>query len=346
MRVLMTADAVGGVWTYALELADALAPAGVEVHLATMGQLPDAEQHEAAAASAAAGLHASHYTLEWEDDPWDDVARAGEWLLELADELEPELVHLNGYAHATLDWKAPVVVASHSDVVSWWRAVMRTPLPSWLETYRARVTDGLRAADAVCAPTYAVLDDLLQSYGVERPGFVVPNGRAAHTVDAPKEPLVVGLGRCWDEAKNVAALERAAARVPWQVVVAGPGTSAGRISQADAAALLARASVFASPARYEPFGLTALEAAHAGCALVLGDLPSQREVWGDAAFFVPPDEDDAIVAALVLLSGDDVLRSELAARACQRAARYTPAAMADALLGVYAAAGAASGVAA
>ena len=36
MRVLMTADTVGGVWTYALELAGALAPLGVDITLATM----------------------------------------------------------------------------------------------------------------------------------------------------------------------------------------------------------------------------------------------------------------------------------------------------------------------
>ncbi len=31
------------------------------------------------------------------------------------------------------------------------------------------------------------------------------------------------------------------------------------------------------PARYEPFGLSVLEAALSGCALVLGDIPSLRE---------------------------------------------------------------------
>jgi hypothetical protein len=41
MKVLMTADAVGGVWTYALELSGALARHDIEVVLATMGPLPD-----------------------------------------------------------------------------------------------------------------------------------------------------------------------------------------------------------------------------------------------------------------------------------------------------------------
>lgn len=38
-RILMTADTVGGVWTYALELAQALDSRGIQIALATMGRL-------------------------------------------------------------------------------------------------------------------------------------------------------------------------------------------------------------------------------------------------------------------------------------------------------------------
>jgi glycogen(starch) synthase len=337
MRILMTADTVGGVWTYALEVADALAPHGVEVHLATMGPLPDDDQRAAARAGAVAAVHGSGYALEWEDDPWEDVDRAGDWLVGLAREVRPDVVHLNGYAHAPLDWPAPVLVAAHSDVISWWRAVERTSVPPWLTTYRERVTAGLRAADAVCAPTQSVLDDLAANYAFHGPGSVVPNGRAPSGVVRAKEALVAGLGRFWDQAKNVSALERVADRLPWPVTVAGPGTAVGRLSQAQAAALLARASIFASPARYEPFGLAALEAAQAGCALVLGDLASQRELWDDAALYVAPEDDEAIASTLELLCSDDELRTEMATRALHRADRYSAEAMADGLLRVYAA---------
>jgi glycosyltransferase involved in cell wall biosynthesis len=82
------------------------------------------------------------------------------------------------------------------------------------------------------------------------------------------------------------------------------------------------------PAKYEPFGLSALEAGLAGCALVLGDIPSLREVWGDAATFVPPDDDAALLAALEALVRDRALRDAASERARRRAASYTPAAMA------------------
>src|SRR6185369_6695620 len=65
-----------------------------------------------------------------------------------------------------------------------------------------------------------------------------------------------------------------------------------------------RAAIFAHPARYEPFGLAPVEAALRGCALVLGDIPSLREVWGDAALFVDPTDDDALAGALRELAQD------------------------------------------
>jgi glycogen synthase len=335
MRILMTADTVGGVWTYALEVADALAPHGVEVHLATMGPLPDDDQRAAARAGAVAAVHGSGYALEWEDDPWEDVDRAGDWLVGLAREVRPDVVHLNGYAHAPLDWPAPVLVAAHSDVISWWRAVERTSVPPWLTTYRERVTAGLRAADAVCAPTQSVLDDLAANYAFHGPGSVVPNGRAPFGVFRAKEALVAGLGRFWDQAKNVSALERVADRLPWPVTVAGPGTAAGRLSQAQAAALLARASIFASPARYEPFGQTILEAALSECALVLGDVPSLRELWGGVAVFVPPDDSAALREVLAALIDHETLRRTLGHRARRRGLTFSAERMGDAYVSLY-----------
>jgi hypothetical protein len=40
----------------------------------------------------------------------------------------------------------------------------------------------------------------------------------------------------------------------------------------------------------EPFGLAVLEAAQAGCPLVLSDLPGFRELWDGAALFRRPVE--------------------------------------------------------
>ena len=43
-RVLMTADTLGGVWTYAIDLCRGLANYGVQVVMLSMGRLPDEHQ--------------------------------------------------------------------------------------------------------------------------------------------------------------------------------------------------------------------------------------------------------------------------------------------------------------
>jgi glycosyltransferase involved in cell wall biosynthesis len=99
---------------------------------------------------------------------------------------------------------------------------------------------------------------------------------------------------------------------------------------------LATAAIYALPARYEPFGLSVLEAALSGCALVLGDIPSLRETWQDAALFVAPDDHAALHEALVSLMHNPSERSRLAQAAFVRAHAFGPDRQGDAYLQAYA----------
>jgi len=341
-RVLMTADTVGGVWTYALELARGLAQQGDEVVLATMGRLPSTVQVAEASATSLVALETGEFRLEWMQDCWKDVERAGDWLLALERRYRPDVVHLNGYAHAALPWSAPTIVVAHSCVPSWWRAVKGEAAgPEWAE-YRTRVRAGLDAAACVVAPTAAMQEALVREHGPISSARVIPNGRdPGRFRPAPKEPFVLTAGRLWDEAKNIGALCKAASGLPWPVLVAGEpchpdhggvtaaegGTPLGLLSGAEMACTLSRAALYALPARYEPFGLSALEAGLCGCALVLGDIPSLREVWGDAALFAPPDDIPALHEALRRLICDETLRARVAARCRARALRFDADAM-------------------
>lgn len=330
-RVLMTADTLGGVWTYTLELIEALAPHGVEVHLATMGRALTAEQRAALEQTSVASVEESELAVEWMPDPWEQVDRAGSWLLELESELQPDLVHLNGFVHADQGWTAPTLVVGHSDVLSWWQAVHNEPAPATWHTYRDRVSAGLAAAGAVVTPSRDALVGLRRWFGAER-GTVIPNCRRDDWVEpVQKEPLVLAAGRVWDQAKNLELLAAAAVDVPWPVVVAGEGDPLGGAARflgplpfPELAGWLGRASVFAAPAKYEPFGLGILEAALAGCALVLGDIPSLREVWADAALYVDPTDRKALVTVLQHLATDEAMRTSYATRAQVRAAAYSP----------------------
>src|SRR5690348_164621 len=164
-RILMTVDVVGGVWSYALELARALAKHDVQVVMATMGPPLSRAQSLEALTIRNVELFESEYKLEWMQDPWDDLRAAGEWLLKLESTFRPDVVHLNGYTHAALPWKSPKLVVAHSCLYSWWRAVRRGDPPSEWNAYKAAVQRGLSAADLVVAPTRAMLNGLKEIYG-------------------------------------------------------------------------------------------------------------------------------------------------------------------------------------
>lgn len=349
--VLMTADAVGGVWSYAVDLAAALGARDVRVVLATMGaRLSDGQRAQVEALGATVVLEESAYRLEWMDDPWRDVESAGRWLLALEREYSPDIVHLNQFAFGALPFRAPTLLVAHSCVLSWWRAVHGEPAPASWQRYRDIVARGLRGATLVGAPTRAMLGTLRESYGYMEPGVVLRNGRDSRGLTpGVKCPVIVSAGRLWDAAKNLAALDAVAPTLPWPVRVAGSvehpdgGRCAatgvrllGQLPWRELAGELASASIFALPARYEPFGLAALEAALAGCALVLGDIPSLREVWGSTATYVPPDDHEAIGGALRALITDGPRRRRMAAAARDRALTFTPDGMAAACLAAYA----------
>jgi glycogen(starch) synthase len=344
----MTADAVGGVWTYVLDLAGGLAARGVGVTLATMGPPPSEAQRDAAEAVPALDLRVGAFDLEWMPNPWQDVEQAGKWLLEIEAKQDFDVVHLNGYAHGHLPFRAPVLVAGHSCVLSWFEAVKGEAAPPEFERYRSEVRHGLRSAGAVIAPSGAMLAALERHYGPLPAATVVHNGRdPSRFAPAAKESFILTAGRFWDEAKNLAALGAVAGSLAWPVLAAGLGQAPdgrqagnslrflGTVPSAELAALMGRAAIFALPARYEPFGLAALEAALSGCALVLGDIPSLREVWGDAALFVPPDDHEALRATLATLITGPSLRKEMARRARDRAGTYTVEAMTGSTLAVY-----------
>jgi glycosyltransferase involved in cell wall biosynthesis len=355
-RVFMTTGSAGGTWTCSLELARGLSAFGVEVDLATMGGPLSREQWSETEEIGGLRVFESDFKLEWMDDPWNDVRLAGQWLLKLNRNLKPDVVHLNGYSHAGLDWSAPTLVAAHSCVFSWWRAVKGCDPPVQWNEYRANVTRGLQAAGLVVAPSASMLRSLEAVYGPLPRKKVVPNCRGIERFKPGlKQEYVFSAGRVADEGKNFAALERIAGEILWPIFVAGdtgePRDAGGardrqgsdnlnlhllgRLSGDEIRAWFAQASIYAQPSRYQPFGMSILEAALSGCALVLGDLPALRETWDNAALFVPPSDHHALRDAVNELIIEQPLRKRMAIKARTRALGYRVDRTASAYLSAY-----------
>ncbi|MBM9593376.1 glycosyltransferase family 4 protein [Roseitranquillus sediminis] len=356
-RMLMTLDAVGGVWRHAVDLARALSAHGSEVVLAGLGPAPsDAQRAEVAAIQRT--------TLVWLDQPLDwmaedeqALAAVPEALARLARERQVDLVHLNLPSHAAqlrplLPEGTGLVVASHSCLATWWEAVKGTSLPEAWQWHRERERRGLAAADAVLVPSRSHGEALTRIYGRIGRLRVVHNATSP-AAPAEKRPFVMAAARWWDEGKNAALLNEVARRVEWPVVAAGAieegqgqrvrmphVETLGEVPHAEATRLLAEAAILVSPSLYEPFGLVALEAASRGAALILSDIPTYRELWSEAAVLAPPRDAQAFAAAVSRVATDGALRADLSRRALERAARFRPDLQVAQVLDAYAAAGA------
>lgn len=353
LHVLMTTDAVGGVWQYSTDLSAELARRGHRVTLAVLGPEPDAGQRRAVQDLAEVRLVETGLPLDWLCSEAAPVEHAAQEIARLARQCGADLVHCNMPTLAgAAEFPCRVLAVTHGCVATWWQAARAEPLPASFRWHRELMRRGLAAADTVVAPSASYAATIRQTYGLPQAPLVVHNGRPAApgaSDDTGQLDAAVTIGRLWDSVKNAALLDRVAARIdlPFLAVgaLSGPhgedvaltGMQAlGQVSSRRIEVLLGQRPIFVSAATFEPFGLAVLEAASAGCPLVLSDIPTFRELWDGTAVFVHPGDEDGFTQAIQALAADPDRRRELGERAAKRATRYTPAATAKAVEAVYA----------
>ena len=333
-RILMTCDAVGGVWRYAVDLAGALKQRDIHVILAVLGPPPTpGQRREADAVSTTIEVD---LPLDWTVDDAAKLAAVPARLADLADDHAVDLVHLNLPSQAAgFPSGLPLLAVSHSCTVTWFASVRGTDVPldwAWQRTIN-RI--GLQRADHVVAPSASHAGLLQATYGSLPNLSVIHNASAVPSDAASKDRFAFAVGRWWDEGKNARVLDDAAPMIGWPVVMAGAHSANGQgpeirnallhgaLPHDEAMALMRRAAILVSPSLYEPFGLAALEGARSGCALVLADIPTYRELWDGCALFFDPRDARDLARQVNRLAVDERLRRQLACCAHRHARRYT-----------------------
>jgi glycosyltransferase involved in cell wall biosynthesis len=194
-----------------------------------------------------------------------------------------------------------------------------------------------RSASRVVVPSTFVRVGAVAQLGLD-PGRVrvIPHG-IDHSRFSPsddeREPFLLYPARAWPH-KNHARLYEAFSllrrdRPDLRLVLTGGGHTGvapdcvevrGHVSHDELVSLYRCAAALVFPSRYEGFGQPVLEAMACGCPVACSDLPALAEVAGDAARMFPPDDPEAIAAAVrdVLADPDSYRR-----RGLERAASFT-----------------------
>ncbi|HET6317713.1 MAG TPA: glycosyltransferase [Chloroflexota bacterium] len=325
-HVLLTTDQVGGVRDFCSTLRDAL-DARTTV-LALGGTQPKQD----------ADVLWAPLKLEWMQESAADVQRTREQVAEVVRERRIDVVHANQFAAACVDVDVPVVLTLHSDVLSWRRHVLGAEgVPAEWRDYVDLVREALGRANRVVAVSGFLADQVRELYGCDRQIEVVYNGWPAAPRTTQRRDITLLAGRIWDSAKNIQLAAHAA--LGWDagaVYVAGdqhhpetgdamplqmPLKQLGFLEHRNLQEWLGRATIYLSPARYDPFGLLPLQAALSGAALLLSDIPSYRELWNGAARFFRSDDSDDLRQNWQALLAQPMERQRLADRARARATR-------------------------
>jgi len=346
-RLLLTADAAGDTWRYSCDLANALRPLGWEAVIAVLGAALSADQR----ADANARIVETGLPVDRTADGPEPVLAAGEALATLAVELRADLMQLNHPAFgARAAFPTPVVAVERGGPATRWAGAEGAPLPPDVEWQRELIRSALSRADAAVAPSAAYAADVRRVYDLRVTPLVVHDGRRPMELLGGYTPSggAFTAGRLWDRAWDLDTLDRAAARTaaPFRAAgsLEGPYGHASRprhlialgvLTRQALAAELARRPVFVSASRVEPFGPAVLEAAQAGCPLVLSDIPVFRELWTGAAAFVAPGDAAGFADAVDALAADAFAHAAAGLAAVERARRYTPAATAAAMSRLY-----------
>ena len=361
VHVLVTADTLSGAWTYARELVTGLVTRGVRVTLVSFGEIPLPEQTTWMDHLHGLDYHPTAFRLEWMQEAEEDLPESSAFLMSLVQELRPDVLHLNQFCYGDLPVHVPRVVMAHGDMITRAQAVddraPRSGLP--LKWYRDTILRGIAGADAVVAPSAWMLDRIRSCYTRPRREQVIYPGRNPIFFNpyVSKDDCVLAVGRLVDAGKQVSLLTQhvhplsvcivgaeqtvAVPRIPIRadVKVATDETSVairGPQTEAQLRALYSRASIYAATARYEPLGMTALEAAFSRCAIVANDIPSFREIWGDAALYFRTNDAASLAENIRLLNADRPMCRAYAELAYTRAReRFTTKHMIDEYLQLY-----------
>ena len=352
---------MSGSWTYARELVTGLVSRGVRVTLVTFGEIPLPDQTSWMDLLHGLEYRPTAFRLEWMDEAPHDLAESSAFLASLVREVKPDLLQLHQFCHGDLPVDVPRVIMAHGDVISWAQAVEGcTPRPThWLQWYRDMITRGITAADALVAPSACMLNTVISTYARPRRASIIYPGRNPIFFNpyVSKDDSVLSVGRLLDAGKQVFLLTQHAH--PFSVCIVGAEQTVplpripiradvkvstdqscvairGAQTESQLRALYSRAAVYAATSRYEPLGMAPLDAAFSRCAIVANDIPSFREVWGDAALYFRTNDARSLADILRQLDADRALRHAYADRAYTRAReRFTTKRMIDDYLDLY-----------
>jgi glycosyltransferase involved in cell wall biosynthesis len=234
--------------------------------------------------------------------------------------------------HGTLPvaWRRASVVTLHdfTSITMPGRHRLRTIL-----SFNLFIGTSLGMATRVACVSRAIADEAMRGFGVPASKIaIVPNGVDPFFSPGGDERDYVLYAGTLEPRKGIDLLVEAWQSLPaprprlvlcgdrgWRTRMPVGVEVTGYVTREQLRALMRGARAFVYPSRYEGFGIPPLEAMACGAPLIATRTGAIPEFAEGAALLIPPNDGDALRAALARLLGDAALRRELRALGPERA---------------------------
>jgi glycogen synthase len=306
MKILMTTDTREDRWHFTLDLISALSFENIEVVLLAMGpKLLNHQMEELE--NLAPNIHFYHQSLdpEWTESDLTAIPKAGIWINKIYASENPDIIHLNHYSPACIQWDVPVVLSPQACILLLERVNQFEDLHETYHKIFQTTQIALHAADAVIFPTAALLSHFASVYGHLKNAHIIHPGICETMIPSgQKFPMIFSEGKLEDPLMNMELLLEAAPQIDGEIFIAGEKEQImrlpknvrflGSLTRQQKFNWLKMASIYVLPAYVDAFGMGILEAASYRCALIAGDTPFLKELWGNNVEYVPTDDSQAL----------------------------------------------------
>ena len=333
-RLLMTTDVKSDVWDYSLTLSRALLKhINAEILIISLGGNPTDSQKEE--------LENLNIESQFTEFPVDlftdlesnlDISEVKVFFENSVKEFNPHIIHLN-HGYLNFDSTKPCVFACHGDLLN--KKVCSdninrySPLYKNLLNYKQIINKNIDRSDIITAQTRFIAGCLAKTYDFKKGINIVHNGIDYTPYSGmPENPTLVACGNSADQSNSINLLLNIAYKLPDNIKIKIIGDLQPErklpknveflrnLSSCELQDVYKNSSIYLALSNHESNGLSSIQAAYSGCAILANDIPVFKELWSDCAYIFEKDNVNSLMRCINnLVENKNLL--ELTSRNCQ-----------------------------
>jgi len=291
-KLLITTDTSNEVWNYTVKLCEALMfYIKADILMVNFGANLNKFQEEEAKRLNIQVVHTAYFPKSSDQK---ELKNAEAYLIQVINDFNPNIVHLNNYITISDRVECPVVVTGHGDLISLLKWT-KSNITENIDQYRQIVKKALNSADAAVLTSRFAVECLIKEYDFKNKFRVIYNGiNIEPSGILPEKPCILAEGNLNDRSKNISLLAKIADKIPDSIKILVIGSNnynkvskriewVNNLSLEEKIEIYRKSSIFLALSSYEPFGFSSMISAYSNCAILANDIPVHRELWGDCA---------------------------------------------------------------